>query len=216
MTSNNAVIVLDDNDESVAMAHVGATASASAVVIDLCNDDTISPAAHYAATMAAPSRAATAKKRKHTTLRRHSPRKQQKVPTLQTQDAIAIDCCATSSDNNASSPDDVLETAYRQALGPVRMNFCATWKARRSSNSSSITTGGGVCGGQEHTYHASREPVQKAQQRTLYKELLEYKLNLPISSSSSIFVRVQESRLDLLRVLITGMYCKRTYIVLVL
>lgn len=40
--------------------------------------------------------------------------------------------------------------------------------------------------------------------KALYMEFLTFQLNLPVTASSSIFVRVSESRLDLIRALITG------------
>jgi hypothetical protein len=80
---------------------------------------------------------------------------------------------------------------YRQELGPIRFDFVDSFKG-------------------QHAYFRQAQGQQPAigtlQTNKLYKELLEYKLNLPIELSSSIFVRVCESRMDLIRALITGTY----------
>lgn len=75
------------------------------------------------------------------------------------------------------------EEKYRHAVGPTRMAFIETWTSAHHFGSSTPS---------------HRLP------RTLYNELLEFQLNLPISKNSSIFIRAQESRLDLLRCMITG------------
>ena len=85
------------------------------------------------------------------------------------------------SDNN-NKPQSPADT-YKQALGPLRMDFCDSF----------------------HPAHAfEHEPKATRASHSIFNELLEYKLNLPIQPSSSIFVRALESRLDLLRILITG------------
>lgn len=77
------------------------------------------------------------------------------------------------------SEDDV----YRQAVGPHRMGFISSWTSA-------------------HNFAATKSSHRIP--KTLYNELLEFQLNLPIAKNSSIFIRVDESRLDLLRCLITG------------
>jgi len=74
--------------------------------------------------------------------------------------------------------------AYKSALGPLRMEFVSEFQS-------------------PHAFANDRRSSTFETQR-VYQELLEYKINLPVQTSSSIFVRVQESRLDLLRILITG------------
>lgn len=73
------------------------------------------------------------------------------------------------------TPDE----SYRRALGPQRMEFVADFSCK-------------------HAFQGNASPARLP--RTLTSELLEYKLNLPIAAHSSIFVRVSESRMDLLRV----------------
>lgn len=77
------------------------------------------------------------------------------------------------------SEDDV----YRQAVGPHRFSFISSWTSA-------------------HQFAATKSSHRIP--KTLYNELLEFQLNLPIAKNSSIFIRVDESRLDLLRCLITG------------
>lgn len=75
------------------------------------------------------------------------------------------------------------EEKYRHAVGPTRMGFVSSWQPA-------------------HHFANSRPSARLP--KTLYAELLEYKLNLPISKNSSIFIRAQDSRMDLLRCMITG------------
>jgi hypothetical protein len=65
------------------------------------------------------------------------------------------------------------------------------------SNSGSTASGGGYRG-------RRAAAVSRSDPKVLYPEFLAYQLNLPVTRSSSILVRVQETRLDLLRALITG------------
>lgn len=51
---------------------------------------------------------------------------------------------------------------------------------------------------------ARRSPAETLRMDKLYKELRSFDVNLPADPSSTIFVRVLESRFDLIRVLITG------------
>jgi hypothetical protein len=93
--------------------------------------------------------------------------------------------------NGALNEDDDNEMRYRRALGPVRMEFLPS-----TSGDWPETTA-------PHAFGKQRT-AKTTKNRTLFSELLEYQLNLPINWSSSIFCRVPESRSDLLRVLITG------------
>lgn len=72
---------------------------------------------------------------------------------------------------------------YRQALRPLRFEVVEKLDL--------------------HTFANQAKPV-KLNTRRLFRELTTYKSALPIEYGSSIFVRAVESRLDLLRVLITG------------
>jgi hypothetical protein len=70
------------------------------------------------------------------------------------------------------------------------------------SGSGSTASGGGYRG-------RRAAAVSRSDPKVLYPEFLAYQLNLPVTRSSSILVRVQETRLDLLRALITG--TRQTY-----
>lgn len=95
-------------------------------------------------------------------------------------DAIEVDSLVAAK----RSPVD----EYRQALGPMRFDFVDNL-----------------------AHHSFEKNEQNGQLKTnkVYKELLEYKLNLPLELSSSIFVRAVESRLDIIRALITGELSQR-------
>jgi len=172
----NAGLLGASNSDAVAPSRIPASAGGVArlveaptsSVIDLCNDDA-SPAAHYAALMA-----------KDYSKRKRKRKRAKKSTPASGADAICID----DSKPAAARPDDPT-AAYRQALGPLRMDFVDSFKA--------------------HAYQKQKQhPALKT--NNLYRELLEYKLNLPIELSSSIFVRVLESRLDLIRAMITGTF----------
>jgi hypothetical protein len=75
---------------------------------------------------------------------------------------------------------------YLQEIGPLRMSFVEEFAAPT-----------------HHSFSSQSEHVT-LNSRDLYQEFVEYQLNLPVAPPSSILVRVQESRLDLVRVLITG------------
>jgi hypothetical protein len=111
---------------------------------------------------------------------------QQAMPS--NADVIELDL-DPENDNDKTSTATLLATdvadgpaqLYLRVLGPLRFDFCHRMT--------------------QHTF-LSVQPV--ARRNNLSRELLEYKLNLPIYISSSIFVRAMESRMDLLRALITG------------
>ncbi|GAX26100.1 baculoviral IAP repeat-containing protein 6 [Fistulifera solaris] len=97
-------------------------------------------------------------------------------------EALPAATCSVSAQPVTTEQDE--ETLYKQALGPIRMEFVPEFNPK----------------------HKFAETLQNPTMKTtkLYQELLEYQLSLPVHPSSSIFVRVQESRLDLIRVAITG------------
>lgn len=80
------------------------------------------------------------------------------------------------------------EDEYRKELGPLRMQFVTQFSPPHSFEQKA-----------QSAKAANAKDIQK-----LYHELTEYQLNLPVQPNSSIFVRVMESRTDLIRVLITG------------
>lgn len=94
-------------------------------------------------------------------------------------DAIVVDDTPS-----ASSSDPAAR--YRQALGPLRFDFVETLRKHSFDKV-------------EKSSFSPKLNLQK-----VYQELLEYKLNLPVELSSSVFVRAQEGKMNLLRALITG------------
>lgn len=109
---------------------------------------------------------------------------------------------------NSTTLDADPATWYRQTLGPLRFDFVEGGRTgnnrcgrRRGESVGNVTPTDAFL--QHHAFADSKQnpslPTSK-----IYKELLEYKLNLPIDLSSSIFCRVSESRVDLIRALITG------------
>ncbi|GAX26089.1 baculoviral IAP repeat-containing protein 6 [Fistulifera solaris] len=97
-------------------------------------------------------------------------------------EALTAKACSENTQPSTTEQDE--ETLYKQSLGPIRMEFVSDFNPK-------------------HKFAGTlRNPTMKTTK--LYQELLEYQLSLPVHAQSSIFVRVQESRLDLLRVAITG------------
>jgi baculoviral IAP repeat-containing protein 6 len=97
-------------------------------------------------------------------------------------DAVTAAACPSNKQPLTTEPDE--ETRYKQSLGPIRMEFVSDFSP-------------------QHTFAGTlQNPTMKTTK--LYQELLEYQLSLPVHARSSIVVRVQESRLDLIRVAITG------------
>ena len=176
-----------NSDEEVAV--VGVTPAASAAVasmpnntIDLCSDDEAA--------------AVVGCDRPLKRARRHI------IPLLSSSNvsSTSTDRVVWSVDEhgNCTNPDDdeAKEMRYRQALGPVRMEFVTLdqWPSPHAFLGPK----------QQQTQQVTTKPMEPATRRMLYKELVEYQLNLPVHWSSSIFCRVLEARSDLLRVLITG------------
>lgn len=86
---------------------------------------------------------------------------------------------------------------YKQKLGPLRVEFVCGDDGDAFLKTHSF---GNQLGGA----HTSR--VQMSKIRSLHSELVQYSFNLPALPQGSIFVRANESRLDLVRVLMTGEY----------
>jgi hypothetical protein len=100
--------------------------------------------------------------------------------------------------------EDALAASYLQSLGPMRIDFVS---GNPNSKTDRTTTTGGGGGLPFHSFLTTPASIKlRKDARTLRKELIEYMLNLPITKHGSIFVRVEESRLDLIRAMITGEY----------
>ena len=111
-------------------------------------------------------------------------RKRTTEPIAHPEDVIDLEALASSSTAKGTASASQENDAYKIAVGPLRMDFCTEfYPAHAFANNT-----------QNSTFNTNK----------IFQELLEYKLNLPVASSSSIFVRASESRLDLLRVAITG------------
>jgi hypothetical protein len=153
----------------------------SGAIIDLCGGDD-DPAAQYAKTMTE----SLSQNRKRARCK-DAPCAGAGAAPVDGPDAIEIDIGGYNAAAIAQQQDPSVK--YRQELGPIRFDFVDSFKG-------------------QHAYFRHAQGQQPAtgtlQTNKLYKELLEYKLNLPIELSSSIFVRVCESRMDLIRALITG------------
>lgn len=101
-------------------------------------------------------------------------------------EAIDIDGDGGRGDKQGNStPEEDRSSRYRQVLGPIRFDFVPKLS---------------------HHTHAMSKPRTTCTAAELYRELLEYQLNLPVEVNSAVFVRAVESRMDLLRVLITGAF----------
>jgi ubiquitin-protein ligase len=177
-TTNTVDLTVDLTEES-SYTMPAAAMSSPDDVIDLSNDASEFDVQYSAYAASMEHAASNRKKRK---------RDRQKTVSLPQCPADIIDLDAVekkpcASWRSASTTEDPSE-AYKRALGPIRMDFVSDFYPPHAFV------------GQNQNQNL---PTQK-----IFQELLEYKLNLPIQPSSSIFVRAMESRLDLLRVLITG------------
>jgi len=192
---------MDDKDDEIAV--VGVAKAPPPQPINLCDDDDDDDYLGTDYTQSMMQSLRNKKRKASRGLSSSSLSSNAAAAKKHTGDAIDLlddeTSAATGKDNNSTNPADANETKYRQALGPVRMDFVNSWKSTTSSSSQ---------GGQVHTFHNAKPaaPASRVGSRNLYQELLEYQLNLPVNWSSSIFCRVQESRTDLLRVLITGAF----------
>jgi hypothetical protein len=159
----------------------------AALIIDLCGGDD-DPAAQYAKTMTE-SLSQNNSKRNRKRARCKDPPGAVGATAAGGADADAIEIDIGGYNAAAATQQQYPSVKYRQELGPIRFDFVDSFKG-------------------QHAYFRQAQGQQPAtgtlQTNKLYKELLEYKLNLPIELSSSIFVRVCESRMDLIRALITG------------
>ena len=80
---------------------------------------------------------------------------------------------------------------YRQILGPLRMSFIDSFTSKHAFENPAT--------GPHVTSTRSKTNLQ-----LLYKELVEYQLNLPVDKHSAIYCRALESDLSRLRVMLTG------------
>ena len=106
-------------------------------------------------------------------------------------DAIDVDAetkrkSSTPSDSGTNKPD------YRQVLGPLRMSFVDSFATPHNVSSSAYRPPG------KHAVKGTTD-LQK-----LYKELVEYQLNLPVDAEGAIYCRALESNLKTIRVMLTG------------
>ena len=163
--------------------------------IDLCNDDDEGIMDTYCTMVHATLTAEPSKKKKRcqqwTASAEFTPLVTKKKTTAMMMTSDFVRCVDRDGTVHHEAEQDDHETRYRQALGPVRMEFLSS-----SSSSSAWPEFSSP-----HAFGTERRPVVR---RTLFSEFLEYQLNLPINWSSSIFCRVPEARSDLLRILITG------------
>jgi ubiquitin-protein ligase len=92
------------------------------------------------------------------------------------------------------TPEEKRLAEYKQILGPVRMEF--------------VSDENGDAFLKTHSFNADDSSGEKSmgqiKTRKWHSELVQYAINLPVTPQGSIFVRVHESRLDLVRALITG------------
>jgi ubiquitin-protein ligase len=176
-TTNTVDLTVDLTEESSYTKPAAVTASPDDV-IDLSNEASEFDV-HYSAYAASVEHAAS--KRKKRKRDRHGSLPQSPADII---DLDAVEKKPRDSSRSASTTEDDPSETYKRALGPIRMDFVSDFYPPHAFV------------GQTQNQNL---PTQK-----IFQELLEYKLNLPIQPSSSIFVRAMESRLDLLRVLITG------------
>eukprot|EP00977_Amphora_coffeiformis_P021323 scaffold9178_cov176-Amphora_coffeaeformis.AAC.19 len=117
-----------------------------------------------------------------------SKKKKEKIPD--DVDAIDVD----GDQKPASSGDESTKDSqvdYRQILGPLRMSFIDSFTTRHAFEKTST--------GPHVSSTRSKTNLQQ-----LYKELVEYQLNLPVEKHSAIYCRALESDLSRLRVMLTG------------
>jgi len=165
---------------AAAATATSATSPSAQEVIDLSKESSTALDLHYQKYASSITNSLSKKKRKRDSSSR------EKGATQSPADAIDIDAITTTSSttNTSKTPSDASVDSYKQLLGPLRMDFIADFQP-------------------SHFYKdMPQNPTLKTHK--LFPELLEYKLNLPVQPSSSIFVRAMESRLDLLRIAITG------------
>ncbi|KAL7570679.1 hypothetical protein ACA910_014950 [Epithemia clementina (nom. ined.)] len=108
------------------------------------------------------------------------------------------------SPSSSSSSEDAT-FLYRQVLGPIRMEFITQFQYPQHAFRHLAPQQYHSASHNNYTNNSNNNnKKQTPRSRKLQRELIEYQLNLPIELSSSIFCRALESRMDLIRALITG------------
>ncbi|GKY90352.1 hypothetical protein MPSEU_000009200 [Mayamaea pseudoterrestris] len=95
--------------------------------------------------------------------------------------------CLDAIDVDAIYINEIIDpsASYRRILGPLRFDYIDSFR--------------------HHSFvNEKQSPNMQKLMPKLYKELLEYRLNLPSEVTGSIFVRACESRMDIIRAVITG------------
>jgi hypothetical protein len=95
------------------------------------------------------------------------------------------------------TPEEQRYAAYKQALGPLRMEFLSGNDGESFLKTHSF--GNRAIINSKNTVRAQMIKI-----RCLHRELVQYAIDLPATPQGSIFVRADESRINLVRVLITG------------
>jgi hypothetical protein len=105
------------------------------------------------------------------------------------------------------NPSEARFASYLKALGPFRVEFLSGTDGERFLKSHSFgTTSTGITKTYGGRYADNNSSTTTTNVRKLHRELVQYAFNLPATPQGSIFVRVNENRLDLARVLITGKF----------
>ena len=94
------------------------------------------------------------------------------------------------------TPEEQRFAAYKQSLGPLRMEFLSETDGEAFLKTHSFAA--------SNSKAKTASKAQTSKVRQLHRELVQYALDLPATPQGAIFVRADESRLDLVRVLITG------------
>ena len=175
-------IVLDDDDEDGTTEHLHAQYQVTALKAFAADKKKQKKASPVKATPPRAVSAFASRLRSSSKRNGNSPEsmdideEEQKPPSV--PDAIDVDDVAVSNDPSS---------LYRRLLGPLRFDFIDSFRHHNFLNE-------------------KQAPSMQKLMPKLYKELLEYRLNLPSEVSGSIFVRALESRMDIIRALVTGEY----------
>ena len=179
------------------------------VVVDLC-DDSDGDDDDHDGVHGKEGRTAAAEAAAPTAPPRHKRRPKRSAPPLvhhHDEDRV-IDLVASggalSAPARGTANADNDNDAYWNALGPLRFAFCATLRHHAFAAAASAGHAVPTTRHSRHPRTTSSASSTTANTTSLYRELLAYQLNLPVNVQSSIFVRAQESRVDLVRALITG------------
>lgn len=174
-----------------------ATAKKPDEVVDLCvddDDDDDELLEVWGGATALTLAAASQPRRKK---RKHNPAS---VAALAAASVDAIDMTGSTTAAttvSTTTPEERRFASYKEKLGPLRMEFLSGTDADDFLKTHSFAANPGNKGKQS-------SKVQTSKMRQLYRELAQYALDLPATPQGAIFVRAAESRLDLVRVLITG------------